>query len=76
MSPRQWPGITTPNWCIYSDTPRFPEYDVNPNTGEPLGRHAHVEVAHQRIYHAASMGSHVVLPLQPTDHRQLAKDTT
>ncbi|MDA8045447.1 MAG: CocE/NonD family hydrolase [Actinomycetota bacterium] len=54
----------------------FPEYDVNPNTGEPLGRHTHIEVAHQRIYHTASMGSHAVLPLQPTDDQHLAKDRT
>jgi uncharacterized protein len=45
----------------------FPEYDVNPNTGEPLGRHTRTEVAHQTIHHDALMPSHVMLPIQPDE---------
>ncbi len=43
----------------------FPEYDVNPNTGEPLGRHTRTVTAHQTIHHDRSMPSHVLLPIQP-----------
>src|SRR5262249_37721712 len=28
----------------------FPRFDVNPNTGEPLGRHTHTEVARNTIH--------------------------
>ena len=45
----------------------FPEYDPNPNTGEPLGRHTHTTVAHQTIHHHAAMPSHLDLPLRPID---------
>lgn len=44
----------------------FPEYDVNPNTGEPLGRHTHTVVAHQTLYYDASRPSRIVLPIVPT----------
>jgi putative CocE/NonD family hydrolase len=42
----------------------FPQYDVNPNTGEPLGEHTHTVVAHQTLYHDAVRPSQIVLPLQ------------
>lgn len=42
----------------------FPQYDVNPNTGEKLGRHTHTQVARQTIHHAASASSALILPLQ------------
>jgi uncharacterized protein len=41
----------------------FPQYDVNPNTGEPLGSHTHTVVAHQTVYHDAGRPSHIVLPV-------------
>ncbi|PLC49877.1 antibiotic hydrolase [Pollutimonas subterranea] len=44
----------------------FPEYDVNPNTGEPLGAHTHTQVADQTIFVDGLRASHIVLPLQPT----------
>lgn len=44
----------------------FPQYDVNPNTGEPLGLHTRTEVARQTVFHDASRASHVLLPIQPT----------
>jgi putative CocE/NonD family hydrolase len=43
----------------------FPEFDANPNTGEPLGKHTHTIVAHQAIYHDAARPSRIVLPIVP-----------
>ncbi len=43
----------------------FPRFDVNPNTGEPLGRHRRFELAHQTIYHDAAHPSHIILPIIP-----------
>jgi putative CocE/NonD family hydrolase len=42
----------------------FPRFDVNPNTGEPLGRNRRVKSADNRLYHDAAHPSHVVLPIQ------------
>lgn len=39
----------------------FPRLDVNPNTGEPLGRSRRTAVAENTIYHDASHPSHVQL---------------
>jgi putative CocE/NonD family hydrolase len=47
--------ISSSNW---------PRFDVNPNTGGPLGRKQKYEVAHQAAYHDANHPSHVVLPVQ------------
>lgn len=44
----------------------FPRFDVNPNTGEPLGRSRRVALADNTLYHDAARPSHVVLPLQPS----------
>jgi putative CocE/NonD family hydrolase len=41
----------------------YPRFDVNPNTGGPLGAERRVEVAHQEIHLDAAHASHVVLPL-------------
>ena len=41
----------------------FPRFDVNPGTGEALGRHTHQIVAHNRIFCDAARPSHVVLPI-------------
>jgi len=43
----------------------FPRLDVNPNTGEPVGRHTRTQVAHQTVYADARRPSHVVLPIVP-----------
>ena len=45
----------------------FPRFDVNPNTGEPLGRHMHTLVAEQRVYHDAGRPSRIELPVVPAD---------
>ena len=41
----------------------FPRFDVNPNTGEPLGMHRRTVPADNSIYHETVYPSHVVLPL-------------
>ena len=43
----------------------FPRFDVNPNTGEPLGRHRRAIPADNSIHHDAAYPSHVVLPVVP-----------
>lgn len=41
----------------------FPRFDVNPNTGEPLGRNQRTEVAVNTIHHDREHPSHLVLPM-------------
>jgi putative CocE/NonD family hydrolase len=41
----------------------FPRFDVNPNTGQPLGRHTHTLVARNTVH--LDGGSFVVLPVIP-----------
>jgi uncharacterized protein len=48
--------ISSSNW---------PRLDVNPNTGEPMGRHTHMVVAEQTVYADAERPSHIVLPVIP-----------
>jgi hypothetical protein len=43
----------------------FPRFDVNPNTGEPMGRHTHTAKAVNTVYVDRSRPSQVVLPLIP-----------
>lgn len=43
----------------------FPHYDVNPNTGEPLGLNRCTQVARQTLYHDAARASCVELPVIP-----------
>ncbi|MFN8061628.1 MAG: CocE/NonD family hydrolase [Vicinamibacterales bacterium] len=43
----------------------FPRFDVNPNSGEPLGEHRRLVVATNTILHDAAHPSHIVLPLIP-----------
>ena len=42
----------------------FPRFDVNPNTGEPIGRHTSVRIATNTIHHDAAHPSHLVLPVR------------
>lgn len=41
----------------------FPRFDVNPNTGEPLGRERSWSIARNTVFHDRSRPSHVTLPL-------------
>jgi uncharacterized protein len=43
----------------------FPQFDRNPNTGEPFGTSAKVRVAQQTVFHTAQRGSHILLPVVP-----------
>jgi putative CocE/NonD family hydrolase len=43
----------------------FPRFDLNPNTGEPLGTSNRIQTADQTIYHDAAHPSQIVLPLVP-----------
>jgi putative CocE/NonD family hydrolase len=47
--------ISSSNW---------PRFDVNPNTGGPLGVTQRYELAQQTIYHEADCASHILLPVQ------------
>lgn len=42
----------------------FPAYDVNPNTGEPLGHHTHEVIASQRLHLGPQTPSQVLLPVR------------
>lgn len=54
--------------CIRVDisSSNFPHFDVNPNTGEPLGRATSQAIANQRLFHDVTRPSHVLLPVIPT----------
>lgn len=41
----------------------FPRFDVNPNSGEPLGSSRRKVIADNTIYHDAARPSHVVVPI-------------
>ncbi len=43
----------------------FPQFDRNPNTGEPFGTGPKVIVAHQTIHHSSAHPSYIVLPVIP-----------
>lgn len=43
----------------------FPRFDVNPNTGEPLGLNRRKVSAENTIHHSKRSPSHVLLPLLP-----------
>jgi putative CocE/NonD family hydrolase len=41
----------------------FPQYDRNPNTGDPQGVNDRMRIARQKIMHSAQYQSHIVLPV-------------
>lgn len=41
----------------------FPRFDVNPNTGEPIGRHTHVRPARNTIHTGPDHPSRLILPV-------------
>jgi putative CocE/NonD family hydrolase len=43
----------------------FPRFDVNPNTGEPIGKHQRMVTSDITVHHSAAYPSHIVLPLAP-----------
>jgi putative CocE/NonD family hydrolase len=44
----------------------FPRFDVNPNTGEPLGQERRWRVAENAVYHDPLHPSRIVLPIIPS----------
>jgi putative CocE/NonD family hydrolase len=60
-------NLFQPGHCIRLDisSSNFPRFDLNPNTGEPLGRHTHYALAHNTVYLDSTRPSHVVLPVIP-----------
>lgn len=51
--------------CIRLDisSSNFPRFDVNPNTGGPLGKERRIALAQQAVYHDAEHATHIVLPV-------------
>ena len=45
----------------------FPRFDVNPNTGEPLGSSIRKMIAENAVYHDSQHPSHVILPIIPAE---------
>lgn len=45
----------------------YPRFDVNPNTGEPLGTSRRARVAENTVHHDAARPSRVVLPVIPDE---------
>ena len=43
----------------------FPRFDINPNTGGPLGRDRRVVLAENAVFHDPEHPSHIVLPIIP-----------
>jgi putative CocE/NonD family hydrolase len=43
----------------------YPRFDVNPNTGDPLGDYRRMVTADNTVYHESAHPSHVVLPVIP-----------
>ncbi len=43
----------------------FPQFDRNPNTGDPLGSNSTVRIANQTIHHGGARLSHILLPVVP-----------
>jgi len=44
----------------------YPRFDINPNSGESLGRGRKLRIAHQGVYHDAEHPSHIILPIIPS----------
>ncbi len=43
----------------------FPRFDVNPGTGEPLGKNRRMISQDNTVHHSATYPSHIVLPIAP-----------
>ena len=47
----------------------FPRFDINPNTGEPMGRHTRTQSTRNTIHLDRDHPSHIVLPVVPLTAR-------
>jgi putative CocE/NonD family hydrolase len=43
----------------------FPRFDINPGTGEPLGKHRRMISTENTVYHERGRLSHILLPVLP-----------
>ena len=50
---------------VHISSSNFPRFDVNPNTGGPLGRELVTQTAVQTVFHEARRPSRTVLPIVP-----------
>jgi putative CocE/NonD family hydrolase len=50
---------------VHISSSNFPRFDINPNTGGPLGRERVLQTAVQTVFHDADHPSHLVLPIIP-----------
>jgi putative CocE/NonD family hydrolase len=50
---------------VHLSSSDFPEFDRNPNTGEPLGKSRMKRIAVNTLYRSARYPSHIVLPVIP-----------
>jgi len=44
----------------------FPRFDVNPNTGEPIGRDRLRAAADNTVFHDSERSSQIILPIIPS----------
>jgi putative CocE/NonD family hydrolase len=51
---------------LHVSSSNFPRFDVNPNTGGPLGLEQASQTALQTVFHDADHPSHLILPVIPT----------
>ena len=51
---------------LHISSSNFPRFDVNPNTGGPLGLEQASQTALQTVFHDADHPSHLLLPVIPT----------
>lgn len=54
---------------VHVTSSHFPQFDRNPNTGDPFATTAAVKVAQQSVYHDAERASHILLPVIPPRKR-------
>ena len=45
----------------------YPRFEINPNTGEPIGEERRTHTAENHLYHDRSRPSHIVLPVRRGD---------
>jgi len=43
----------------------YPRFDINPNTGEPLGQHRRMQTAVNRVFYEQARASYIALPVVP-----------
>ena len=58
-------GVCTLRAALYVASSNFPRFDINPNTGEPMGRHTHQEVARNTVHFGPEYPSRITLPIIP-----------